>query len=64
MTFRLLTTGGLNWGEFSSTRYDDKKEEAQPKNNEQAPKNWMNLEAIHNNVHVRTQYPGSRELYS
>nr|6JU5_A Chain A, Tyrosinase [Aspergillus oryzae] len=51
MTFRLLTTGGLNWGEFSSTRYDDKKEETQPKNNEQAPKNWMNLEAIHNNVH-------------
>ncbi|KAB8274760.1 common central domain of tyrosinase-domain-containing protein [Aspergillus minisclerotigenes] len=51
MTFRLLTTGGLNWGEFSSTRYDDKEEEAQPKNNEQTPKNWMNLEAIHNNVH-------------
>ncbi|GMG07273.1 unnamed protein product [Aspergillus oryzae] len=64
MTFRLLTTGGLNWGEFSSTRYDDKKEEAQPKNNEQAPKNWMNLEAIHNNVHVRFMFsrPGRHDL--
>ncbi|KAE8158927.1 common central domain of tyrosinase-domain-containing protein [Aspergillus tamarii] len=46
MTFRLLGSIGHNWGEFSSTRYDDS-----PKGDQQPPKNWMNLEAIHNNVH-------------
>ncbi|PIG80893.1 tyrosinase domain protein [Aspergillus arachidicola] len=46
MTFRLLRSIGHNWGEFSSTRYDDS-----PEGDQQPPTNWMNLEAIHNNVH-------------
>lgn len=43
MTYRLLIQPGKSWGVFSSSRYYDGDED---------PQNWMNIESIHNNVHV------------
>ncbi|EFY90419.1 tyrosinase domain protein [Metarhizium acridum CQMa 102] len=43
MTFRLLTCDLNSWGSFSSTRFYDK---------ESQPKDWLSLEAVHNNIHV------------
>ncbi|KAG8427602.1 hypothetical protein J3459_006527 [Metarhizium acridum] len=42
MTFRLLTCDLNSWGSFSSTRFYDK---------ESQPKDWLSLEAVHNNIH-------------
>ncbi|PWY95168.1 Di-copper centre-containing protein [Aspergillus sclerotioniger CBS 115572] len=44
-TFRLLTTPLENWGIFSSTKWHDDRDI------DILPTNYMNIEAIHNNVH-------------
>lgn len=44
MTFRLLTNDTKTWSEFSTTKDVGKHDK---------PSVWMNLEGIHNNVHVR-----------
>lgn len=44
MTYRLLIQSDMSWGVFSSSKYYD--------GGDEDPQNWMNIESLHNNVHV------------
>lgn len=53
MVFRLFKNGPKTWPEFSSTKHTDKNTKDTDKKDD--PGAWMNLEGIHNNIHVCDQ---------
>lgn len=72
LVYRLFQYGLDSWGAFSSTRYTSKtpkaldqdksksantSTESKDKERDNKGKNAMNLEFIHNNLHVSTKYP-------